>query len=504
MNKDTSNIIKSTFAVMVITLFVKGFGFLEKVLLAYYYGTGPEVDAFLVAFGVIFALFLLIRELIEPGFLRVFMEALSSGDKEGAWRFFNTIGILIFIIISAVVTLAVIFPEGIVTLFAPGFSSEKKALTIKLTRLAFPASLFLSISALTYITLNGLKQFALPAVGDLLFKGGIILGLVLLYERMGILGVVWGIVFGAIGRLLIHLAYLWKQVSIRRSSFRSPYLKTMKQLTWPLIIGVIFSQISGLVDLVFASYLVDGSIAALSYAKKIVDMPILLFPYVLSIVIFPYFSQLAIEKKRSELSILLSQSLRWIAFVFLPLSVLLLILATPVVQLLLQRGAFDAASTQLTSGPLTFYTLGMVAFAVETVIVLFYFACADTKTPVVVGIICVLLNIVLTYIFIQFMNHHGIALALVISKSLKVLILLRLIKGKIEVNWIAMKRFLTKISLATAVMGISVYVINMNISEMFPANLLSKLYYLIFCFVTGGFLYLLTVYSLGVKYEITR
>ena len=502
MVKDIPNIIKSTLAVATITLLVKGLGFIEKVLLAYYFGTGPEVDAYLVAFGVIFALFLLVRELIEPGFLRVFMEALSSGDKEGAWRFFNSIGILIFIIISAVVILTIRFPGGLVNLFAPGFWGEKQTLAVELTRLAFPTALFLCLSALTYITLNGLKQFALPAAGDIFFKGGIILGLILLYDRVGIFSLVRGMVFGAMARLFVHLSYLWRRVSIRKSNFSSHYLKAMRHLTWPILIGVSFSQISALVDLAFASYLVDGSIAALAYAKKIVDLPVLLFPYVLSIVVFPYFSQLAIEKNRTELTKLLSQSLRWITFIFLPLSVFVLILATPIVQILFQRGGFDAASTQLTSGPLAFYALGMIAFAIETIIVQFYFACADTRTPIAVGVICVILNIVLTFILIKWMNHLGIALALVVSKSLKVLVLLGLVKEKIEVDWPTTKRFVSKISLATAVTGAGMYIIHMNMGGIFPASLLKRLFYLIFCFVAGGFLYLLAGYSLGVGHEI--
>jgi len=504
MEQNTSNIVRSTLAVAVISLLLKGLGFLEKVLQAYFFGTNPELDAYLVALGVVLALFLIIRELVEPGFLRVFMEALSAGDREGAWSLFNSIGLLIFLVVAAVVTIAMVFPELAINLFAPGFTGEKRNLAVALTRLTLPAALFLSLSALTYITLNGMKRFALPASGDLAFKGGIIVALVLLYKPIGIWCVVWGIVAGAFFRLLVHMSHLWRRVSFKNIRFGSPRVKAMQRLTVPLFFGVLFAQISGLVDIAVASYLADGSIAALSYAKKIVDVPILLFPYVLSIIIFPYFSQLAIEKKEPELSRLLSRSVQWIVFVFLPLSLLLLILATPIVQVLLQRGAFDAASTRMTSGPTSIYALGMVAFAVETIIVQFFFACADTKTPVIVGIICVLVNIVLTLLLMRILAHNGIALALVVSKSLKVLVLLKLVGGKVARARVVTRGPLLKCCLSAAVMGLVVFVLHVIAWESFSGDLAASLAYLAICFTAGGLIYLTVSWLLGLKGDLVH
>ena len=471
-------IVRSTLAVVVITLLAKSVGYLEKVILAYYFGTGPEVDVFLVVFGIIFSLFILIRELIEPGFLNIFMKAHSKASPKEAWRLFNSIGFLVLLFSLIITVFGVYFAEEVVGVFAPGFNHDKKILATRLTRVAFPALTFLSLSALTYITLNGLKIFALPAIGDIVFKGLIIVTFILLYNNFGILGAAIGVVFGAVGRLAVHLTSLRKYILMRLPQWDADQLDKMWSLTWPIFVGVLFSQISSLVDNIFASYLGDGTIAALGYAKKIMEMPIIVFPYALSIIVFPYFSQLAIEKEKQKLANLLSDSLRWIVLLFLPLSIFLFASATPVVEVLLERGSFDQASTLLTSQPLTVYTMGMLAMSVETVLVLFYFANADTKTPIFVGIICVILNIILTYIFIQELDYLGIPLALVISKTVKVLVLLFLLYYKIDINVLEVGRFISKVVVATIGFGVSIYLFETYTSIEQFGSFVMKLGYL--------------------------
>jgi murein biosynthesis integral membrane protein MurJ len=241
---------------------------------------------------------------------------------------------------------------------------------------------------------------------------------------------IYGLVMGTIVKLAIHAAALWKDISWSNSGLKRTYLSNIWVLTWPLLIGIIFSQISNLTDNIFASYLQEGSISALSYSKKLVDLPVVVFPYALSVVVFPYFSELHIEKDMARLRQLLRETLKWIAIVFIPAAGCLFFLSDIVTQLVFQRGAFDAQSTALTASSLAIYAIGMPAFAIESVLVIFYFSIADTKTPVFIGILCVIVNIVITWILVQHIAHLGIAWSLVVSKTLKVIILLYLLKYK--------------------------------------------------------------------------
>lgn len=291
---------------------------------------------------------------------------------------------------------------------------------------------------------------------------------------------------------------LYKKISIKKIIVESEYKNRIWQLTWPLLFGVSFSQISSLIDNVFASYLQVGAIAALSYAKKVVELPVIIFPYVISIVIFPYFAQLAIEKQKQKLKGLLVGSLKWIIIAFLPIAAFFFVFSTPIVEIMFQRGAFNADSTLLTSKPLMIYSLGMVFFAIETILVIFYYANGDTKTPVFVGIACVALNILLIWIFIKIMGYVGIALAYVIQKTVKNLILLYLVKQKISYNTKNLLAFIIKSSIPFIVFIVFVLIGKAFMFREFYNSPIGKMGCMALSFIVGGFIYIFILQRLKV------
>ena len=482
-------ILQSSLAIGGIIFLAKLLGYFEKVILAYYFGTSYEVDVYYVIIAIILSVFIFFREIIEPGFLNVFMKALNAKDEQGAWDLFNKYCRYILVVTILLCIGAYAFPEKVIDLFAPGFTTERKELAITLIQISFPACVFLSLSALTNITLNGLKSFALPASGELAFKAVILLSLFLLYQHWGIYATIFGVVVGAGAKLLVHCFLLYKYFSIKKVTLNPEYAKETWKLTWPLLIGVAFSQVSSLVDNIFASYLQEGAISALSYSKKIIELPILVFPYILSVVIFPYFSELAIAKNKEKLSQLLSQSLAWITLIFLPLSVFFFSFSNELVEIIFKRGAFDEYSAILTSQPLSIYSIGMVFFAIETILVIFYFANGNTKTPIFIGIICVILNIILTYAFVKTIGYEGIALALVISKSVKVLVLLYLLKNSLIINYRNVNPFFFKTSISCVTLAVIIYLSKYQFQEIFYSSLLGKILFLILIFVVGAFAY---------------
>jgi len=425
-------IIKASALVSLITVFVKIAGYIEKALIAYYWGTTSKADAYNAVFALIFSVFVFFREIVEPGFLNNFLKVKHNTGEKESWNVFFTVFWCIFpagIIVSLCLFL---FSDAITHIVLPGFSDERFMLASKLLRIASPACVFLIISTLTGIALNAYKKFSIAVSGDFVFKFFIILCIAILARKLGIYAAIYGLVIGAVVKLAIHAAALWKNISWENTGFKRTYLSNIWILTWPLLIGIIFSQISSLVDNVFASFLQEGSLSALSYSKKIVELPIVIFPYALSIVVFPYFSELNIEKNMTQLRQLLRKTLKWIAIVFIPLALCLFFFSGIITQLIFQRGAFDAQSTTLTASSLAVYAIGMPAFAIETVLVVFYFSLSDTKTPVLIGIICVIVNIIITWILVKSFAHLGIAWGLVISKTLKVVILLYLLKYKFK------------------------------------------------------------------------
>ena len=437
-------VLRSSLAVVAITLLGKFIGYGEKITLAYYFGTSYKVDVYNLIFTIVLSVFLLVREIIEPPFLNPFLKAIQKRDEHAAWGLFGFFFKWILIFTAIISGLACFFPQSIILVFAPGFNEEKRQLAVKLITIAFPACIFLSLSALTNITLNGLKYFAQPALAELAFKITVLAGLILLYQWFDIYAITAGIIVGALIKLLLHFLVLYRKISLHSLTAPPSYLQDAWTLSWPLLLGVSFSQASSLIDNLFASYLQEGAISALSYSKKIIDLPVLIFPYIVSIVAFPYFSELRAASKKDESAQLLVKCLSFIVIVFLPLSLFFYLFSIPIVELLFKRGAFDMQSVILTAQPLRYYAWGLVFFAVETVLVIFYFANSNTRTPVFTGILCVILNIFLTYLFIRLWGYYGIAIALVISKGLKNVILLLKLRVYLDLNFEEIGVFLIK------------------------------------------------------------
>jgi murein biosynthesis integral membrane protein MurJ len=493
-------LVRSSLYIGGITVLAKVLGYVEKMVLAYYFGTSYQVDVYTIVVAILLSVFIFTREIVEPGFLQTFLRARHENDEKGAWGLFFRLGWYIVLGTGLLSVLVYFFPTYIIDLFAPGFGHEQRALAVRLIRVAFPATVLLSLSTLTNITLNGLKKFALPTSGELAFKAGILLCFFALYHSLGIYAAVWGIVVGAAAKLLVHGIGLARSMSFAGTAAKPRHLRATWLLTWPLLIGVSFSQLSSLVDNVFASYLAEGAISALAYAKKVVELPILVFPYILSVVAFPYFSELSIANKKQELVALLGQTLGWITLVFVPLSVFYVLFATEIVEIVFKRGAFTQYSTLLTARPLAWYAVGMVFFAIETVLVIFYFSISNTRTPIITGILCALGNILFTYVFNEPLGYIAIPLALVLAKATKVVVLGILLHKEMRIPAAAVRHFLVRVLLASVAYLLAVYCLKSLLEPFLPGGGLEKMLLLGIAFLGSALVYLLGLFILKFRW----
>lgn len=486
-------IVRSSLLIAVVTIGVRMLGYAEKIILAYYFGTGYAVDVYSIILTVILSVFLFCREIIEPAFLPRFLRAVTEQDRKGAWGLLSTVGRLIGIgtlVLSLVVCL---YPSKTVHLLAPGLSVAKSALAAKMIRFAFPACIFLSLSALMSVALNALKKFVWPAGAELVFKFIIVVMLVVLGRHLGIYAMIWSILVAAVVKLVFQTVALLKAYPYYKAQVQPAILKDTWKLSWPLLIGVSFAQTGSLVDNLFASYLQEGSIAALSYAKKVVELPVLVFPYILSTVLFPYFSELANGSKKEQLNKLFSKHLTTILVIFLPLSGFFFVFSQEIVGLFFKRGAFNDYSTALTGGAVAIYAIGMIFFAIETILVVFYFSHEDTRTPVFTGIVCVMLNMCLTWFLIGKIGYLGIALALVLSKGIKVLFLLFMLKNKMAINYTSVGLHLYKLIFATGVAVTGLIAVRQMMPSYSGHSLIKQASYLIAGVLLGSATYIISL-----------
>jgi len=263
----------------------------------------------------------------------------------------------------------------------------------------------------------------------------IVLGLLVLLPWLGIYSLAVVLGFGAIGCLLVHLYFIPEHrflLKPQASSNKEVHFSKMLVLMGPLVVGVVFSHISGLVDNLLASMLPEGQLSYLGYSKKVVDAILLIGPVALVTVVYSQLSHLASAKQYEKFTDLLGKAFRLLVYVSVPAGCVLMGLKEPVIRFLFERGRFGPASTIGTSQAFMIYALGLTTFSLETLLVHSFFALSDTRTPVKWGVICVLLDIALAILFLKPLQCRGIAAAFVISKTIKIAILTGILNKRLK------------------------------------------------------------------------
>lgn len=432
-------IFKSSVIIAGITVFTKLLGYVEKIVVAYYWGTGYQADTYYAVVTIIISVSLLFREITEPGLLNMLVRTRSENGESESDKAYTSV---LWFIAAIGLVLSVsfyFFPGSVSSLLLSGFEGTRAELSTLFFRIAGIGLFFLIITTITNTYLLSHKWYIAIAVSELVYKSVIIFVLLMAAGFVGVIATIISVVVGAIVKFLLQFVRAnWKK-KINFISTDRNYIYMLLLVCWPLAIGNIFSQLGVIAHNGFASYMAEGALSALSYAKKIIDLPVVIFPYTLSVVVFPFFSQLSAENNKEKMNKLMTSSLKYIMIFFLPLTVFVGFFHGEIVSVIFERGAFDAGSTMLTSSALAVYNFGMVVISLETILVIFLFANGKIKLPVVIGIICVAIDILVTFLLIKSLSYLGIAWAYVIARWIKVLLLLYFVRGNLKsvslLNW---------------------------------------------------------------------
>jgi murein biosynthesis integral membrane protein MurJ len=495
---ETKKIVQATAVVTAITLVVKALGFIEKLLLAYFFGTGMQVDAYLVAYTIPFSAYIVLRQVVGPSFLPTFLQTWRESVGRG-WRLFSVVATLLLLLLGAATVLGIVAAEPLISLAAPGFVGSQRDLAVRLTRLVMPAILFLGLSTLTTAVLHAQKRFALPELGTATFRAA---PLLLFLTLGGVQGLALGVVLGAAGKFLIESLGLGRRLRQIRPSLdlAFPPVRTVGRLAAPLLVALSLSLFAApLVENAFASRVGVGGVSALAYARKIAETLTTILPYTLGLVLLPFSAEMAARNDDKALSRTLTGAIRALSLLFLPVTLGLIVLRVPFIQLLLERGAFTAASTQLTAGPLLFYALALLPFSLEVIVIQFYFARQDTLTPVIADILTFILNILLIPPLMGVFGLGGIALAVAVAKAVKVLALLVIFGHRVRTFRLALLwPFAGQVALASLATALALVAWSLLGQSLTGQGLLALLVYLSGAAVLGGGAFVLTAYLLKV------
>lgn len=464
---------RAALVILVATVVGRLLGLARDIVVAYYFGSEAQTDAFFLAYKIPYLLSLTIGGALTATFIPVFTQRLVSGRRAEAWtlsvNMMNAIGILLV----AITALLVLLAPWMIPLVGFGFSAETADRAVYLFRLLIPSIIFTSAAGLAIGVLNSLKRFSLPAFSTSAGSAVAILFMALLADDWGITSLAVGTTLGALVSLVVLFPAL-RSHGMRwspRINWRAPGMREVGMLIWPIVIGSGVGKVSVFVDQTLASTLPEGSVSALNYAEKLFQLPLGLFVAGITVPIFPLLSEQVAGKQPERLKTTVNFAMRIIAFIMIPATVGLIILREPIIGLLLQAGEFDADDTRLTAWALLFYALGLFSFAGRDTLTRVFYAYHDTRTPVKISVAAVVLNVVVSIILMRFMGVGGLALGTTLALTVNLVVLMELLRRKLgPMGFGRLASSLLRISMASAVMALVVWGLDAALSEQFSSG----------------------------------
>ncbi|MCL4257503.1 MAG: murein biosynthesis integral membrane protein MurJ [Anaerolineales bacterium] len=441
MSNATRQIARAAGTVMFAFVLNSLIGLLRQILITRAFGTDAALDAFYAASRLPEILFSLIAGgALASAFIPTFTGYLENQKTAEAWQLASSVANLVALALTLVSALAWLFaPQLVSGVLVPQFDPAQQALTVELLRIQLLTPVIFGLSGLLMGVLNANQRFFLPALAPSMLWLGIILSIFIFVPSMGIHGLAWGAVLGAVLHLGVQLPALLR---LRPSysptlGLRIPGVRQVGRLMAPRLLGVAVVQLNFLINTIVASGMPSGSLAAITVAFSVMLMPQQAIGQAIAIAALPTFSAQFARGNLAELRSSLVSTLRGILFLALPASIGLILLRQPVVALLFQRGQFGPDDTQLVAWALLWYAAGLVGHSIVEIASRAFYALQDTRTPVLVGVGAMGLNVVLSLtlpgLFARagLMPHGGLALANSVATFIEMLVLLWLMRGRL-------------------------------------------------------------------------
>lgn len=392
---------KAALIVGTLTLLSRLVGLLRDRLFASHFGAGDTLDVYYAAFRIPdFVFNLLILGTLSVAFIPVFTEWLTR-DAKKAFHIANTVLNFSFLMMSALCLLLFFFAPVLTKFLVPGFSPEKLAETVVLTKIFLLSPVIFTVSNVFGSILNSQKKFLIANLAPVLYNCGIIFGLLVLYPAWGLQGLGWGVILGALLHLLVQIlesvrfGYAWQPIM----DFKDLAVRKIGKLFIPRIFGLDTSQLSLLIGSVIGSFLAAGSIAVLNLANNLQAVPVGIFAISVAIAAFPALSEAFAIKDLPGFVKILKNSIIQILFFIIPISILMLLFRAYLVRLVYGAGKFSWSNTILTFNTLGVFVFALFSQALLPLLARAFYARQNTKIPVAIGLVCMGLNVLLSYIF---------------------------------------------------------------------------------------------------------
>ncbi|QLG89707.1 murein biosynthesis integral membrane protein MurJ [Chitinibacter bivalviorum] len=501
------NLLKAVAAVSSMTLVSRVLGFARDAIMARMFGAGIATDAFNVAFRLPN---LLRRIFAEGAFSQAFVPILAEyknkqGD-EAAREFIADVSGMLTLILAIVTAIGMIAAPFIIMATAPGFTNrpDKFALTVDLLRITFPYILLISLSSLAGAVLNTWNKFSIPAFVPTLLNVSFIIFAVFLapYFDPPIKAMAWATVVGGIAQLAYQLPYLRKINMLTRPKLNfhdAGVWRVMRQMG-PAILGVSVSQISLIINTVFASFLISGSVSWMYYADRLMEFPTGLLGVALGTILLPSLSKTYASNDTAEYSRILDWGLRLALLLAIPSAVALAITSEALTVAMFQYGKFTAHDAAMTQRALSAYAVGLVGLILIKILAPGFYARQNIKTPVKIAIFTLCITQGFNLILIGPLQHAGLALAISLGALTNASFLFYKLRTQQifqpQAGW---KIFLIKLLIAVTVMAISLLGLLHIMPDWSQGNMAMRLLRLSGLVAAGMATYFVTLGLLGFR-----
>jgi putative peptidoglycan lipid II flippase len=459
------NLLRTLATVSSLTMVSRVLGYVRDFFIARVFGAGLATDAFFVAFKIPN---LLRRLFAEGAFAQAFVPVLGEqkhrGSPEETKSLIDAVATLLFVALVVAALLGMAAAPLIVYATAPGFANDpdKFAVTVMLLRITFPYIVFISLVALAAGVLNTWSKFAAPALTPALLNVAFIVGAAFFADRFDppVLVLAWAVFAGGLLQLAFQVPFLARLGLLPRwrLDLSHPAVRRVLLLMAPAAFGVSVSQVSLLLNQIFASFLPTGSVSWLYYADRLMELPAGVLGVAVGTILLPSLSKYHATANSAEYSRLLDWGLRITVLLAVPSAVALAVLALPLVTMLFQYGRFGAEDAWMTRQALVAYSIGLVGMILVKILAPGFYARQNVVTPVKIGIVTLIATQLMNLAFISPLRHAGLALAIGLGACLNAFLLyLILRKDRIYAPQPGWPVFVLKVAAAVAFMAIVLF-----------------------------------------------
>ncbi|MFZ2541153.1 MAG: murein biosynthesis integral membrane protein MurJ [Gallionella sp.] len=459
------NLLNSLATISGLTLVSRILAFVRDVLIARIFGAGAATDAFFVAFK----LPNLLRRLFAEGafsqaFVPIFGEYKNRRGHDETKLLVDHVTTMLALILFVVTLIGIIAAPILVFISAPGFikDPEKFGLTVQLLRITTPYIFFISLVAVAAGILNTYNKFWVPAFAPILLNICFIGGALWLapYCDPPIMALAWAVFVAGIVQLAFQIPFLKKigMLPSFRFSFKDEGMRRVIRQMGPAVFGVSVAQISLIINTIFASFLVAGSVSWLYYADRLMEFPSGVLGVALGTILLPSLSKCFATDNMVEYSRLLDWGLRLTIMLTLPAALALGMIAVPLLATFFQHGAFAAHDVLMTSRALIGYSIGLLGLILVKILAPGFYAQQDIRTPVKIAAVTLLATQAMNALFIGWIQHAGLALSIGLGACLNSAILFHYLRKrgiyKPEPGW---AKFFFKVCIAMLALALTLW-----------------------------------------------